>query len=67
MLEYLTTPPLLSAGACIVAAGTGGAFPPDEWYEKLDKPRWNPPNWVFPLAWTVLYIAIGRSGDQAGW
>lgn len=62
MLEYLTTPLLLSVGACIVAAGTGGAFPPDRWYERLEKPWWNPPNWVFPLAWTVFYVAIGRAG-----
>lgn len=55
-------PLLLSVGACIVAAGIGGAFPPDHWYEGLKKPRWNPPNWVFPVAWTVFYAAIGRAG-----
>lgn len=62
MLEYLTTPLLLSVGACIVAASTGGAFPPDRWYESLRKPGWNPPNWVFPVAWTILYVALGRAG-----
>ena len=62
MLDFITTPLVLSVGACILAAGTGGAFPPDDWYAKLRKPAWNPPNWVFPLAWTLLYIAIGRAG-----
>lgn len=25
------------------------------WYAALAKPAFTPPNWVFPLAWTVLY------------
>ena len=37
-------------------AGTGGA-----WYAMLDKPAITPPGWVFPLAWTVFYIAQGAA------
>ncbi|HEU4455826.1 MAG TPA: TspO/MBR family protein [Longimicrobium sp.] len=32
-----------------------------EWYRALDKPRWTPPEWVFPIAWTPLYALIALS------
>ncbi len=28
----------------------------------LAKPTWTPPNWVFPVAWTVIYVMIGVAG-----
>ena len=44
--------------ACGAAAATGAMFQPGDWYKGLNKPRWTPPGFVFPLVWTTLYIAM---------
>lgn len=45
-----------SAGA-IGSIFTFSAIP--TWYATLAKPSFNPPNWLFGPAWTILYILMG--------
>ncbi|MEO1206791.1 MAG: TspO/MBR family protein [Pseudomonadota bacterium] len=49
-------------GLVFLAAASGAVFAPGEWYKSLSKPSWTPPDWAFPVAWTVLYIMIGTAG-----
>ncbi|KFE52447.1 tryptophan-rich sensory protein TspO [Pseudomonas syringae] len=44
--------------ACCAAAATGIIFKPGAWYDSLQKPRFTPPNWVFPVAWTTIYLLL---------
>ena len=32
--------------------------PVRSWYPTLIKPAWTPPDWVFPVAWTILFILM---------
>ncbi|MDA7945989.1 MAG: tryptophan-rich sensory protein [Hyphomicrobiaceae bacterium] len=47
---------------CFGVAYFGAQFAPGEWHAALEKPPWNPPNWVFGPVWTVLYIMIAVAG-----
>lgn len=54
-----------------VAAMSGGCFRPGQWYRDLTKPSWNPPDFLFPIAWTVLYAMMAFAAwlvwQTAGW
>ncbi|MDR6915735.1 tryptophan-rich sensory protein [Pseudomonas sp. 3296] len=48
--------------ACGAAASTGFFFKPGLWYESLVKPGFTPPNWVFPVAWSTIYLLLAWAG-----
>lgn len=48
---------VIGVGALIGVSNTPGA-----WYEALQKPPFNPPNWVFAPAWFTLYVLIAIAG-----
>ena len=50
--------------ATFAAAATGMLFPTGDWYKRLNKPAWVPPNWVFPIAWTSIYLLIAFAGAR---
>jgi tryptophan-rich sensory protein len=41
----------------IVVAGSGGALTDiGQWYSDLQKPSWQPPEWLFGPAWTLIFV-----------
>jgi tryptophan-rich sensory protein len=53
----VTVPFVLLLGLAVgtlVPAGSENA-----WYAALDKPSFTPPDWAFPVAWTLIYLLLG--------
>ncbi|TRD09884.1 tryptophan-rich sensory protein [Erythrobacter insulae] len=51
---------IIAALWAIILGGAGGALTEiGEWYRNLNKPSWQPPDWLFGPAWTVI---LGLSG-----
>jgi len=49
---------------CLAVGVVGSIFTAPEipgWYAELTKPSWTPPPFVFPIAWTVLYVLMATA------
>ena len=56
---------LLFIGVVVgVGAVIGVSSTPDAWYTALEKPPFNPPNWLFAPVWFTLYVLIGIAGAR---
>ncbi len=55
---------VLSLAITVILGLSGGFFSVSEipgWYAQLQRPSWNPPNWIFPPVWTLLFVMMGIS------
>lgn len=55
---------VISIGLSYAASAIGSIFTApaiNSWYINLNKPSFNPPNWVFGPVWAILYFFIGIS------
>jgi len=60
-------PTLVAAFGVTVLATAGAALTPlDSWYRNLRKPAWQPPDFLFPIAWTSIFILEAASA-VIGW
>ena len=49
------TPIIVAAGVAVFLGGVGGLMTPiGPWYRQLRKPAWQPPDWAFGPAWTII-------------
>ena len=46
----------------VVGGAIGFSTAPGEWYAGLNKPPFNPPNWLFGPVWSALYVMIAIAG-----
>ena len=52
----------IAVGVCLLIgflSGFATQSSVNDWYAALNKPSFNPPNWIFGPVWTVLYIMMG--------
>jgi translocator protein len=56
--------PILVAVAAAVAVSVLGGLSTDigAWYRALNKPSWQPPDWLFGPVWTTIYAFTAAAG-----
>ena len=55
-------PIIVAVVGCLAIGGLSGIATADainNWYVNVNKPSFNPPNWVFGPVWTALYAMMG--------
>lgn len=55
---------LISALVCFSVGITASYFQADSidgWYQFLNKPSVTPPDYIFPIAWSIIYLCMGIS------
>ena len=59
-------PLAIAAAAVFAVAALGGALTDiGAWYKALQKPSWQPPDWLFGPVWTTIFTLIAISAASA--
>ena len=52
---------LAASGVVVIAAGGALVTQIGPWYYGLNKPSWQPPDWLFGPVWTVIFLLMGSA------
>ena len=59
-------PIIVASVATVTVAGLGAALTTlDDWYRNLRKPTWQPPDWLFGPAWTLIFTLAATAAVMA--
>lgn len=59
-------PIIVAVVLAVLVGGLGGlATDIGPWYYALQKPTWQPPDWLFGPVWTTIYVLTGIAGVRA--
>jgi tryptophan-rich sensory protein len=65
-VQPLGVPLLVAVAAAVLVGAAGGALTDlGPWYYGLAKPAWQPPDWLFGPAWTLIFACTAVAGAQA--
>ncbi len=65
-MGYRAKPVLIALVAAVFVAILGGTITDiGPWYQSLQKPSWQPPDWLFAPVWTTIFGLAAISGVQA--
>jgi tryptophan-rich sensory protein len=65
--RYSPTSIAVAAGVAVALGGAGAAITDiGPWYKALKKPSWQPPDWLFGPAWSLIF-ALAATAAVLGW
>lgn len=66
MTQRQLVPVMIAALVAVLVASLGASVTDlGPWYQSLRKPAWQPPDWLFGPAWTVIFALTALSAAQA--
>lgn len=64
--QFRAAPIVLAALAALAVAALGALMTDlGDWYAALQKPAWQPPDWLFGPAWTIIFALVAIASARA--